>query len=361
VLLLFGLLAGCEQFALFSDLDRLLNGELRLVPSTLLIPFNGGYTFTAVGGVEPYDFRIESGNGTVVQTGRDTAFFSAPTAESLIVLAATDGNGARSTSRIQVTQSTSLTIEPPFLTLKTNDTYPFTAWGGVPPYTYSVLTPPPPDGGAIQPDTGLYTAPGAEASDVFVRVTDSVGSTRDAQLEIVETGFLGISPTNRNVAENRTFTFSAYGGAPPYSFSVVPADLGAVSSVTGLFTPLAPVGSTGHVRVQDNDGTIADAAVTIVPGRPGRFRADGAYGGPGELRLSWTDGSTTEEGFQIYERVGIGDWPPLGSPSYLVSTDVTSLVISGLVPNTPYTYRIRAYDGTLYSPFASSAFDIPNP
>jgi len=73
-------------------------------------------------------------------------------------------------------------------------------------------------------------------------------------------------------------------------------------------------------------------------------------GNGAQLLLTWTDNSSNETGFLI-ERAANG-----GSFSQVVSTvsNVTSYTDSNLADSTDYSYRIRAYSGTLFSAYTGS-------
>ena len=54
--------------------------------------------------------------------------------------------------------------------------------------------------------------------------------------------------------------------------------------------------------------------------------------------LSWTDNSSDEQGFEIEQRIEDGSFFPLAT----ISAGRTSTPITGLVPSTDYSFRIRA-------------------
>ena len=67
--------------------------------------------------------------------------------------------------------------------------------------------------------------------------------------------------------------------------------------------------------------------------------------GPDSIDLSWTDNSTNETNFLI-EMLEGGDWVEVAS----VIADVTTYTLTGLQPETEYTFRVRATNGTLSDP-----------
>ncbi len=76
---------------------------------------------------------------------------------------------------------------------------------------------------------------------------------------------LQIAPAAASVAEvSGLLSFSATGGTPPYSYSVIPGTgTGSIVAGTGAFTA-GTVGSV-TVRVTDSKGRTSDAAITITP------------------------------------------------------------------------------------------------
>jgi hypothetical protein len=69
-----------------------------------------------------------------------------------------------------------------------------------------------------------------------------------------------------------------------------------------------------------------------------------------QINLSWTDNSTIEQGFKIERKLGIGGtYSEIGS----VGANVTTFQSTGLSAATTYYYRVRAYNGTCYSAYAT--------
>ncbi len=72
---------------------------------------------------------------------------------------------------------------------------------------------------------------------------------------------LSISPSSVTVPVNGTVTFGASGGVQPYTYSVVPARVGAIDPTSGAYAAPTTQG-TETVRVTDHKGRTADAKVT---------------------------------------------------------------------------------------------------
>jgi len=74
-----------------------------------------------------------------------------------------------------------LVIAPIRATVSAGATVQFRASGGTRPYTFAVVS----GIGVIDADSGLYTAPNTDASEV-VRVVDGAGANSDAQVTVLE-------------------------------------------------------------------------------------------------------------------------------------------------------------------------------
>jgi hypothetical protein len=322
----------------------------------VVVNIGGTYDFTASGGSPPYDFRIKSGGGAISLVGENVGRFEASSSEGLVFLELIDGEGATKDAKVNVLAPPALKISPSEIWINTNDTFTFSVLGGAPPYTFTVLTG---TGTFPVPTSGEYHAPGtAETSSV--RVIDSLSVQNDATVNVVSSGGLGINPTSGYVPEGRNFKFNAYGGTPNYIYAIV-SGIGSINSGSGLYDPGAGLpGDTAAVRVTDAASDTATASVTIIPATPTGLEADGSYGGPKDIKLKWKDNSAGESGYKIERKDHLTGF------TEIVTTrpDVTSYKDSDLVPNTPYTYRVRAFKTgtpTLYSAYSELAFDISNP
>jgi len=59
------------------------------------------------------------------------------------------------------------------------------------------------------------------------------------------------------------------------------------------------------------------------------------------VRLSWTDNSQDEEGFRVYQKEGVGNW----SVTDTTGKNTTTVLVSGLTPETGYSFRVQSYKG----------------
>ncbi|MBT8395509.1 MAG: hypothetical protein HKO65_14200 [Gemmatimonadetes bacterium] len=74
--------------------------------------------------------------------------------------------------------------------------------------------------------------------------------------------------------------------------------------------------------------------------------------GPSTVALTWTDGSTNEDRFELERKPAAGgSWNQIGMPG----ADATAFGDTGLHPNTTYTYRIRACNEVGCSDYSGEA------
>ncbi len=75
---------------------------------------------------------------------------------------------------------------------------------------------------------------------------------------------LSISPSSANVPSGATQTFTATGGSPNYTFSILTNNSGAtINPTTGLYTAGATANVTDTVRVTDSFGSTSEATVNV--------------------------------------------------------------------------------------------------
>jgi hypothetical protein len=301
------------------------------------------------GGKAPYSYMVSTGTGSV---NAATGLFTAPLAGEDDWITLTDGNGDMALALVSILEPQALLVIPATTTLMQGASLQFAAAGGTSPYSFTKQS-----GAGSVTAGGLYTAPGGAGSAV-IRVTDSVGSTSDASVTIVASGPLGLSATATSVEEGKTATFSAYGGTPGYTYSLsVSASGGSINAVTGLYGAGGNVGA-GIDTVVVTDSTMATSSlgISVIPSAPTDLEALGSYGTPHEILLTWTDNSSSEDGFHIERKQGLGAFVLAGS----VGPGITQFVDSGLTPNTGYLYRVKAFKGALESGPSNQAFDLSN-
>ncbi len=135
----------------------------------------------------------------------------------------------------------------------------FTATGGTPPYTYSVISGA--SSGSVT-TTGTFTA--AASGAVVVRVTDTKGRASDAAITVTPAGMaLAISPVTVSMGPGGGLTFVASGGTAPYTFSLT-AGSGSptIDAGTGAYVAGASIG-TDTILVQDSAVPPATATASV--------------------------------------------------------------------------------------------------
>jgi hypothetical protein len=204
---------------------------------------------------------------------------------------------------------------------------------------------------------GSYSAPGVPGIDIL-RVTDSLlVLTADTVVTIVNIGPLVFSPNSAVVEQNDIFNFTASGGTPQYSYSVLPGDGGSIIITTGEYrAPLTP--GAEIVRVTDASLNTSEATISIAPAAPTNLDVDGSIPGPQDIELTWEDNATGEDGFSIERKLSGGSYTWIAD----LGPDTVSYIDVLLSPNIPYSYRVRAFSsaGPVYSGYSNDDFDIPN-
>lgn len=154
-----------------------------------------------------------------------------------------------------------LLISPATATIPVNGSITFTATGGAPPYTFSMVS----GVGSINASTGVYTSPTAGTEKVQVK--DKQGGTSAATVTVTSTGGpLAITPSSVSLNAGGSMTFVATGGTPPYTFSLTATGsnppMPTINATTGAYTAGSTIGSD-TVRVTDSLSATSTATVNV--------------------------------------------------------------------------------------------------
>ncbi len=228
-------------------------------PDTATIRVGDTLQFTATGGTAPYVWTVSDPSlaSIDVSTGLLTAI-----ALGTVQVTVTDANGFSDTTGDIVISD--IAISPDSAILGVGDTLQFTVSGGTAPYTWSTGN----TAVATIDANGLLTAVGAGVTQVTV--TDAAGlsvSTGDITVRDIS-----VSPDTATVLVGGTLTFTASGGAAPYTWSVSDPSVADIDPVTGVLTGLAPgvvtVTATDADGISGSSGDIvisADHVISITP------------------------------------------------------------------------------------------------
>jgi fibronectin type 3 domain-containing protein len=141
-----------------------------------------------------------------------------------------------------------------------------------------------------------------------------------------------------NSANETGFKIERKAGSGAFSF------IGQVSADTTAF-PDAGLNSdtfyTYRVRATNSAGdstNSAEAGTATPPTTPSALSA--VAFGPGQIKLTWSDTSSSETGFKLERKTG-GNFVPLA----VVSAGAITYTDTGLVPHSTYLYRVRSTNG----------------
>lgn len=201
------------------------------------------------GGLTPYIFSMQSGNGEVTTEG----LFKAPATPGISVVKIQDSSFNEILVTFDVKEA--LIITPQSGYVDVNETKQYSATGGLPPYSFSILSGP----GSINSVTGLLSA-GSTSGNTVVMVTDAILNTEIANVQILK--LLETNPGDFSIVINKTQQIQNSGGLSPYSYEVT-AGAGTINS-SGLYTAPSTTG-TAQVTVKDSLNRTKVLNINIVP------------------------------------------------------------------------------------------------
>ncbi|MBI4041002.1 MAG: hypothetical protein HY390_03935 [Deltaproteobacteria bacterium] len=213
----------------------------------LMVEGGASIELFAEGGAAPYRFSLApDAKGSINAEGH---YFAPPAGENTVITV-TDSTGK--TVSIIMIFSQPLSIDPASSVLEKNGEIIFKVNGGFSPYVFST------DFGSVVQDTGKYTAPN-EVGSAFITVTDFIGNSVKASLEIVAPLEI-ISNGDMVMGVGATKQIQVTGGVSPYTFSV---DIGSIDQQGNYTAPLN--GGSAMITVNDEEGRFAQVQITIHP------------------------------------------------------------------------------------------------
>ncbi|MCK5672224.1 MAG: hypothetical protein KAH95_02550 [Spirochaetales bacterium] len=293
-------------------------GPLTISPSAISITGGNSITLVASGGTGAGTYSYElftpiSGSG---ESFSGNTYVAPTDLGGTATVRVTDGNLDFVEAEIVVTISASsaLAISPGAVTLNLSDSIELSASGGEPPYAY---TPVDLIGGTLVGST--YTAPSDNTGTAIIRVTDNASTTSDSTITVTPASALAIVPVTLSANTGGSFTFTAYGGVPPYTFTIQTSGSGlpSIDSVTGVYLAGGTTG-TDTIRVTDNDEVVEEASVTVTG-----LTTEVNYDTVTVSNTGGTAGGTLIEGNFTFINNGTGNGSETVSWEVYVSLDTT--------------------------------------
>jgi hypothetical protein len=239
-----------------------------------------------------------------------------------------------------------LEISPSFASLQAGQSLSLKAHGGKPPYVFELIDGSGPLSG-FDAVTVIYTADVGD-SDVTIRVSDSTGETRDAEILVADVPVLRILPAVVSLGHGEFVEFTAIGGiAGTYEFSLVSGEgtLELVAPETYKYTAPSASDTDAVVRVEDASGQASDSVITVrATAEPlsiepssltmevGAFFTFSGIGGTGSYTFSAT-GGIIDAGTGDYEASELGDFTiTVDDGGNTATANVSVLPLAGGVP-----------------------------
>ncbi len=167
---------------------------------------------------------------------------------------------------------TSLSVSSGDTTVTKGTTLTFTASGGTPDYTWSVIEEKDEDG--TDADTGSVATIAEDPSDntngilepvgagtCKVQITDNASETADSS--VITVTVLSISPNTATVTNGQTQQFTAENGTSPFTWSITSDNNAGTITSTGLFEAHASNTGAETITVTDVNNETATAAVAV--------------------------------------------------------------------------------------------------
>ncbi|GFO56251.1 hypothetical protein GMSM_32580 [Geomonas sp. Red276] len=275
-----GTATGLAEFQVFGQPAPTL-AVVSGAASTGSVGYPYARTLSATGGLTPYSWSLASGSlpAGLTLNASTGIIQGTPTAagNSNFTLQVTDAAGATAQRAMTITVSAALKVATASLSsgnLHVAYDQALTAFGGLAPYTWSVVSGALPSGLALIPGTGHITGtPMALGSSSFtVQVVDANGYLATASLgQTIGSSLLTVTTNgplpSGSVGTAYSQTLTVANGLAPYSWSLASGTLpaGITLSSAGVLagTPTAAINTIITVQVQDSWGDIATKNLSL--------------------------------------------------------------------------------------------------
>jgi fibronectin type 3 domain-containing protein len=206
----------------------------------------------------------------------------------------------------------------------------------------------------------FYVVAAVSSAGTGPNSTEVSATPQAASTSTVPTGVnVTASQTLVSGAATATVSWTGVAGATGYTVKRATSSAGPWGAVayhvTG--TSFAQAVTANHdnvyyyrVAAESAAGTSADSAsatVTTIPSSPANLTAKAVSSS--ELQLAWTDRSADEQGFKIEYWNG-SSWLQLGT----TAAGANTINITGTTSGVSYWFRVRAYNGTLNTPYSNN-------
>jgi hypothetical protein len=230
-------------------------------PAFLSIAPKATQNFNASGGSGSgwsWSLTQNQSGGTVNGSGN----YKAGTSSGTDVLRVTDSLGNAATVTITVTSGVRITPAGASLAPRATQTFTASAGSGT-GYTWTLQTNS--SGGSIGATSGVYVAGATPGVVDTVLVTDSLGNTATAPVDVG--AGVTISPAGASAPPRGGVTFTASGGSGlPYTWSLSTNASGGSIDATGIYKAGPTPNVTDVVQAADSLGNVATRSVAVGPG-----------------------------------------------------------------------------------------------
>jgi subtilisin family serine protease len=194
---------------------------------------------------------------------------------------------------------------------------------------------------------------GTSLNSIEVSATPQAAVTVPAPSDVTATA----AQTFVSGAGNVTVRWTAVPGATSYQIKRASSAAGPwalygnIAATTFTQTVTANNNNTYYYRIVSMNGTTtggesATASVTTIPASPVNLTSKAISSS--ELQLAWSDRSADEQGFKIEYWNGTA-WVQIGT----TGSNVNTVNITGTSSGGTYSFRVRAYNGTLNTPYSN--------